>query len=161
MNKLHTWFFCKPARMLCVAWAALFIAACGAGTGGTGSGPPAAAADAITSASGSPAALVTQQPILGTWTQADVSATFEANKIDVTQGCEKFEFAGDWTLDANQQVQVQGSYTGCVAGSASISASLVVQVHPTTPGTAPQTLSVLITDATGQVLIYGPLLGRN
>jgi hypothetical protein len=164
MNKSLLGLRCAPLHTLCVAGLAMLLAACGAGTGGTGSGPPAAAAsaDSLTaSASGSPAAPVALQPVIGVWTQADVSATFESSKISVTQACEKFEFAGDWTLDVNQQAQVQGTYTPCATSGTPANASLVVQLHPAPPGTAPQTLSVLVTDTAGQVLIYSPLLTRN
>jgi hypothetical protein len=198
MNKSHLLLLYKPARVLFLAWVALLIAACGAGTGGTGTGPqgsiagaPALTADVVspaappatspatppsTSATDSPPALSTsgdtttnalspapdpRQPVFATWSQSDVSATFEAAKIVITQGCAKFEYAGDWALDAKQQVQVQGTYTPCASGATPLNASLVVQIHPSAQGTPPQTLSVLITDATGQVLIYGPLLARN
>jgi hypothetical protein len=160
MNKSLIVLFSKPARALCLALMGLFIAACGAGTGGTGSGPPAAAGLGTVTSDVTPSAIDPRQPALGTWSHADISATFEANKITVTQGCAKFEFSGEWALDAHQQIQLQGAYSGCDADSASINANLVVQLNPAAAGATPRTLSVLITDATGHVLIYSPLLTK-
>jgi hypothetical protein len=101
-----------------------------------------------------------RQPLFAIWSQSDVSATFAPGAIVVSQGCAKFQYAGGWALDAKQQVQVQGTYTPCASGATPLDASLVVQIHPSAPGNPPQTLSVLVTDVTGQVLIYGPLLAR-
>ena len=157
MNKPHARFWHSIARALGVAWSALFLAACGAGTGGTGSGPPAASAD-LSVKPGGTASLDARNTILGIWTKADISASFGASTIAVTQGCAKFEFAGEWSTDGNQQIRVQGTYTGCAPGDTSITATMVVQLDPAQPGATAQTLSVLITDASGQILLYQTLL---
>lgn len=98
---------------------------------------------------------------MGTWSVADVSASFGAGTIIVTQGCAKFEFAGDWSTDGQQQIQVQGTYTACAAESTPVVATLVVQLDPAQPGAATQTLSVLVTDLSGQVLLNQTLLIRS
>jgi hypothetical protein len=85
----------------------LCLAACGPGTGGTGTGPILnAATNNVSGDSSATSTSIGSETAIGTWKTLDAKASvlIAADKITVVSNCIQFTFPGAWVIDANQSI---------------------------------------------------------
>jgi hypothetical protein len=150
-----------------LAWLALLLAACGPGTGGTGTGPEAGAPVAI-AAPGVYNGVYTANPSSApatptgcascTSTQA-VNLQVQTDSLQVSSPCFTFTYAGPWSAAADGSVAVQGTYTQLSAkaptGTSSQAATLTLRF-----AAGNDSVQVTIQDAAGQTLLPPVTLQR-
>ena len=100
-------FIYKLASALTTVFAVFTLAACGPGTGGTGTGPISNAPS--TNSSAGQVALSTpidNSAATGLWISVDskTSVLLAADKITVVSNCIQFTFAGAWAMDASLNI---------------------------------------------------------
>ena len=168
----------RPLRsLLCTAWLACWLAACGPGTGGTGSGETsslylevfgASASNVCTSPLGStlscadtPAGVEPPASAPGTGTavahftdRASGGATdlaITGNSAHLEAPCLGLRFDGDWGVAATGEARFFGSY-GTAAAPPPVAATLAVDTVPGQGGA----LRVTLRQADGTV-VFGPV----
>ena len=135
----HRW--CRAALLALAA----VLAACGPGTGGTGTGP----IQGTLGFSGSAGATILPTP-------GDlVSLRLEPQRVELLAGCKRFLYTGAWEVGTNGEAVLEGTLeTTTVAGTGLVPAVLRLQFSEKEAASA--RVTVVVTGAGGAVLI-GPL----
>lgn len=139
----------------------MLLAACGPGTGGTGTGPDTGAitAPGVGTSPGSGDSLVAPIDLTGTWRAADLQVAFEPQRIRLQQGCRAYGYEGPWAQDSRQglALTLRPSDAAGVAPAQGEPAGTPVAllVEPIDAST----LRITLRDAAG-VLLAGPLQVR-
>lgn len=94
----------RPIRRLLGLILSAWLAACGPGTGGTGTGPGSAGAQAPYDPS-----LVAPAPVLGEWVADGIRVTLTASAVDVQERCRQVRYEGPWALDGEGRVTLDAS----------------------------------------------------
>lgn len=155
-----------------LAWGALVLGlalalpGCGPGTGGTGTGymqlggdaadrvawylGPWGASNVAVAGVGTASSCAT--PGTGLCAATNVVLTLDAARIQLEASCWTFRYEGAWTVAANGELRVAGTYTAQAAGGAKAD-------HPATLVAQPQGLDVTLSvqDAAG-VVLQGPMV---
>jgi hypothetical protein len=149
--------FKKIAAALTTVCTLLALAACGPGTGGTGTGPilsspPTNDSSGALTAASSP---LTNSTVTGLWSTLDATSTvlIEVEKITVISKCVRFTFIGNWAIDANQSIvrQTQDNKLTIVFPNLQLSFSITNALGQTiTTGTELNKMSSEVTTATTQ-----------
>ncbi len=145
--------FERPARWLAGLAAALVLAACGPGTGGTGTGPIGATLGFSGGAGASTAAP-------GTGCAADCSQAslrLDTERVELTAPCLRFVYTGPWGVDAAGLAILAG--TAETGGATAPNAVLRLQFSDATAASAQVTLT--LTDSAGRTLAGPATLLRN
>jgi hypothetical protein len=135
-----------PEKLLraCLLAVFVFLAGCGPGSGGTGTGPIATqfftAATGLTGATGG---------IAGPAARVDLQ--LQNTGVDLTTDCGRFVFTGDWAVNAGGTVVLPGRFER--TGSSTV-ASLRMQFSEGVSDSRVVTVTLL--DASGNVLL-GPI----
>ena len=138
-DRAHLW--CRAALLALVA----ALAACGPGTGGTGTGPIQGALGF----SGSAGATIAPTP------GDAVSLRLESPRVELLAGCKRFVYTGAWDVGANGEAVLEGTLeTTTASGSGSVPATLRLQFSEKEPASA--RVTAVVTGAGGAVLL-GPL----
>lgn len=94
----------RPIRRLLGLILSAWLAACGPGTGGTGTGPGSAGAQAPYDPS-----LVAPAPVLGEWVADGIRVTLTASAVDVREHCGQVRYEGPWALDGEGRVALDAA----------------------------------------------------
>lgn len=150
--KMTNLFECRVgllARLAAALAATLALAACGPGTGGTGTGPIGATlgfSGAATASTAAPGAACTTDC-------AQASLRLDTERVALAAPCLRFVFAGAWGVDANGLAVVAG--TAETAGGVLLpNSTLRLQFNDATAASAQVTLT--LADSAGNALA-GPL----
>jgi hypothetical protein len=141
---------------------ALVLAACGPGTGGTGTGPIAAtslpAGTSLYFGASQPGFSASPSNCIGSQCLVQ-SLTLEAQRIDLRAGCIRFIRTDAWSIDETQLAIVRGQIeTTTAAGVTRTDGTLRLQFDG--PWQSAPTLSVTLTDDQGRVLVGPTALSR-
>jgi hypothetical protein len=149
--------FKKIAGALTTVCTLFALAACGPGTGGTGTGPILSSSPANDSGSALTAASspLTNSTVTGVWSTLDATSamSIEVEKITVFSNCVRFIFIGNWSIDGNQSIvrQTQDNKLTIVFSNQQLSFSITNALGQTiTSGTALNKTSSEVTTATTQ-----------
>lgn len=136
----------RAVRTLCAGFLLLLLAACGPGTGGTGTGPD----QGVFSFSSRPAAGAAVLP-------GDVATlTLRPLQVEFAAGCNRFVHDGGWSFAAAGQVVVTGNVETRAAGrTVTAPATLKIQFDSADVSAASRAALTLV-DAAGAT-IAGPL----
>jgi hypothetical protein len=139
-DRAHRWL---RAALLALAAA---LAACGPGTGGTGTGP----IHGTLGFSGNAGATILPTP-------GDVaSLRLEAQRVELLAGCRRFAYTGAWEPGANGELLLEGTLeTTTAAGTGSVPATLRLQFSEKEVASA--RVTAVVTGANGAALL-GPLV---
>jgi hypothetical protein len=145
----------ERAGLVCRTWlaAALLgaLAACGPGTGGTGTGPISFSGTLSGAAAGSATAL----PGVVCRTSCDaVSLALDEQRVELVAACRRFVYFGSWSVNAGGELVLDGSVETTVSGGTA-SAPGKLRVQFADKDTASQEATVTLTDAAG-VILAGP-----
>jgi len=137
------------ARLAAALAATLALAACGPGTGGTGTGP----IGATLGFSGSATASTAAPGAACTTDCAQASLRLDTERVELAAPCLRFVFAGTWGVDTTGLAVLAG--TAETAGGATVpDSTLRLQFSDATAASAQVTLT--LADAAGRTLA-GPL----
>lgn len=140
IERAHRWL--RAALLALVAT----LAACGPGTGGTGTGP----IYGTLGYSGSAGSTIL--PIPGDV----VSLRLESQRVELVAGCSRFVYTGAWEMSANGEAVLEGTLeTTTSAGTGSVPATLRLQFSDKEPASA--RVTAVVTGA-GGVALVGPLV---
>jgi hypothetical protein len=150
---------------------AALLVACGPGTGGTGTGPetvsqsPVFVGSTISYTGIAPAPLSTTPlpgstctALCGTAT-ASLSLQLQAQSIALQTGCASFSYSGPWSISAQGEVNVEGSYetVTTVNGQANTSRQTAqLSLVFATPSADSSAVTLTLRNAQGDVLL-GPI----
>lgn len=149
--------FERPARWLAGLAAALLLAACGPGTGGTGTGPITGNIGAILGFSGG-AGASTAAPGTGCTTDcAQTRLRLDSERVELAAPCLRFVYTGPWGLDTAGLAILTG--TAETGGASTPNATLRLQFSDATAASAQVTLT--LTDSAGRTLAGPATLLRN
>lgn len=127
----------------CLLTVLLALAACGPGSGGTGTGPLAS----LYSATGQMGTSV--GGVASPSTRIDLQ--LQDKSVELTTDCGRFVFTGDWAVNAGATVVLPGRFE---SGTSSTAASLRLQFSEGVSDS--RTVTVTLLDANGAVLL-GPV----
>ncbi|MGA8514334.1 MAG: hypothetical protein WB821_06135, partial [Burkholderiaceae bacterium] len=153
--------FKHAAYWLCIA-AALILAACGPGTGGTGTGPQSIAAFAANYISvpstGTAVGSTTPSTGASSATTATFSLQLQTTGIVLTSACAGFDYAGAWSVSATGEISVQGLYASTGAGGLTSPPpqAAVLNIALTNTSADSASLTLRITTPSGALLL-GPI----
>lgn len=150
MKRLPDWI---ARRLLCLA-GALLLAACGPGTGGTGTGPGAANGLA--------------EGTYGTVEQPaqPVALTVSDDRVELNLPCRRFVYEGRWSFDAQGQAELFGRWQALVVSGASTvlqeqSARLTLQIGLAgLTGGAASGMELTVTNPAGTALVQPVILAQ-
>lgn len=138
-ERAHRW--CRAALLALAA----ALAACGPGTGGTGTGP----IQGTLGFSGSAGATIAPTP------GDAVSLRLESGRVELQAGCKRFVYTGAWEVGATGEAVLEGTLeTTTAAGTGAVPATLRLQFSEKEPASA--RVTAVVTGAGGAVLL-GPL----
>jgi hypothetical protein len=131
------------------------LAACGPGTGGTGTGP----VQGVLNFSGTSVPGVLPSGLQCQGGCDEVRLTLEPQRVELTAACRRFVHTGDWLLGADGKAAVEGQVeTTTSAGTAVATATLQLQFSG--PGADSPQVTVLLAGEGGAVLAGPALLQR-
>lgn len=145
--------FERPARWLACLAAALLLAGCGPGTGGTGTGP----IGVTLGFSGGTGASVAAPGTGCTSGCAQASLRLDTERVELTGPCLRFVYTGPWGVDAAGLAVLTG--TADTGGTTAPNATLRLQFSDATAASAQVTLT--LTDSAGRALAGPATLLRN
>ena len=138
-DRAHRW--CRAALLALAA----ALAACGPGTGGTGTGP----IQGTLGFSGSAGATIAPTP------GDAVSLRLESQRVELLAGCKRFVYTGAWDVGANGEAVLEGTLeTTTAAGTGSVPATLRLQFSEKEAASA--RVTAVVAGANGAALV-GPL----
>ncbi|RYF37405.1 MAG: hypothetical protein EOO25_19260 [Comamonadaceae bacterium] len=121
------------------------LAACGPGTGGTGTGP----IQGTLGFSGAAAPTIVPSP------GDTVNLRLESERVELLAGCRRFLFTGAWEVGAGGEAVLEGTLETTTAGeTGSVPATLRLQFSEKEPASARVTAVVT---GTGGAILLGPL----
>jgi hypothetical protein len=140
-------------RRLAALLLSALLAACGPGTGGTGTGP-----DAMVFSSGQ--ASTTQPPAGATCAAAcpAVQLRLEPALVELATACLRFSATTAWNVDASHRAVVAGTVQGTVSGSP-MPATVRLQFDADPQASTQVTVTLL--DAEGRALVGPVILPRD
>ena len=122
------------------------LAACGPGTGGTGTGPIAFSGNALSGASMTVPACQSNCDV--------VNLQLDELRVELTAACRRFVYFGSWSVGADGELILSGAIETTLA-SATTSAPGTLRVQFGDKGTAGNEATVMLFDAAG-ALLSGP-----
>jgi len=179
-HRIRAWTAHRPspgwALKCSAALLGLLLAACGPGTGGSGSpvgpgstlgvfgatasnvcaGSLAPSLNCTSGAVGSPTLEGTQMVLYSdTLAGNNVAVSLKGNQVELNSRCQGLRFEGDWGITATTDARFFGSFTA--PGTPPTLAALTVQTAGGTAGASQTDLVILLRDAGGKLLL-GPVL---
>lgn len=159
---------CLPAYRFCFLALLLALAACGPGTGGTGTGPGSfsSVSSGVSGVSGGQGpgsgieggGIPPLAPTGGCGAACErLDLTLEEARVELVTGCGSFVFAGSWQVDENSRVALPGVLENPSTGS---SVAVTLRLQFSGPAETSASVTVIVTDAAGTVLVGPQLLGR-
>ncbi len=153
MTNLFERLASRLSRLAAVSAITLALAACGPGTGGTGTGPIAATLG-FTGGTGASATT----PGAGCVTDCtQASLRLDTERVELAASCLRFVYTGTWGVDAGGLAVLSG--TAETGGTTAPNAVLRLQFSDATAASAQVTLT--LTDSAGRSLLGSVALLRN